>query len=305
VSRTAPNRPSTPPPDALAPASSPARSPAWHRVWRRLCRPVGHELACRLARAAEDHRRRGRAPGEPDPLSVWHGPLESGFAIDSRGHADPAATDKLRAELTYWVRAARGEDPGLPGGLEVAFRAWQSTRLRELGERLGLPPEPGAFERWAAGTRAVEVGCGPIPSLALAHWRVAVGVDPLGDGYAAEGLVPTWADHVAMVPACGERLPLPSRSFDLGVCENALDHCEHPARVLGELRRVLRPGGRLWLLVDLMTHRDAMHPSPFADEHRVRASLRDAGFTVESLEAWAGASHPCAERQCRVLATRA
>ncbi len=213
-------------------------------------------------------------------------------------------TAKLRGELTYWVQAARETPPEPEDTLEARFRTWQTTRLRELGDRLALPDER-SLHQWAAETRAIEVGSGPIPALAVARWRAALAVDPLADGYAAEGLIPVWTEHVVMVAAPGERLPTPSAGFDLAVCENALDHCEDPARVLRELRRVLRPLGRLWLLVDLMTHRDAMHPSPFADEASVRAALQRAGFGVRWLGAWSGASHPAAERQCRVLAERA
>ncbi|TVQ60349.1 MAG: class I SAM-dependent methyltransferase [Phycisphaerales bacterium] len=212
-------------------------------------------------------------------------------------------TRKLRGELTYWVAAHRGEDPALDGGLEHRFRVWQTARLRELGERLELRDER-ALHAWTSRVQAVEVGPGPIPALGVAPWRAALAVDPLADGYRAEGLVPTWAGHVVLASSPGERLPAPSAAFDLAVCENALDHCEDPALVLRELRRALRPGGLLWLLVDLMTHRDELHPSPFADEARVRAVLGEAGFRVRWLGAWAGASHPAAARQCRVLAER-
>ncbi len=40
-------------------------------------------------------------------------------------------------------------------------------------------------------------------------------------------------------------LPFDDAAFDFAVCEQVLEHLERPGPVLGEMRRVLRPGGRL------------------------------------------------------------
>lgn len=50
-----------------------------------------------------------------------------------------------------------------------------------------------------------------------------------------------------------EDLPLPDASFDVVVLSQALHHAVHPARALGEARRILVPGGRL-LVIDLLAH---------------------------------------------------
>lgn len=42
-------------------------------------------------------------------------------------------------------------------------------------------------------------------------------------------------------------LPFESCSFDVALCDRALEHTPVPARLLGELARVLHPGGRLIL----------------------------------------------------------
>jgi SAM-dependent methyltransferase len=41
------------------------------------------------------------------------------------------------------------------------------------------------------------------------------------------------------------RIPFPDRSFDVVACCWVLEHVDRPAEFLGEVRRVLRPGGRL------------------------------------------------------------
>ena len=40
-------------------------------------------------------------------------------------------------------------------------------------------------------------------------------------------------------------IPLPDSSFDVATCQTVLMHLEHPQKALGEMIRVLRPGGLL------------------------------------------------------------
>ncbi|MFQ3633164.1 methyltransferase domain-containing protein [Roseiflexus sp.] len=46
-----------------------------------------------------------------------------------------------------------------------------------------------------------------------------------------------------VINAAGETLPLPDASFDAVVCWDVIEHVQSPDRVLGEIARVLRPGG--------------------------------------------------------------
>jgi ubiquinone/menaquinone biosynthesis C-methylase UbiE len=53
---------------------------------------------------------------------------------------------------------------------------------------------------------------------------------------------------VEVVSASAEALPFPDESFDAAVAAFVLCTIPHPARALAEIRRVLRPSGRLALL---------------------------------------------------------
>lgn len=62
---------------------------------------------------------------------------------------------------------------------------------------------------------------------------------------AAAGLV----GHVRYAAGDSEHLPFADASFDAVTCSNSFHHYPHQPAVLTEMRRVLRPGGRL-LLID-------------------------------------------------------
>jgi ubiquinone/menaquinone biosynthesis C-methylase UbiE len=54
--------------------------------------------------------------------------------------------------------------------------------------------------------------------------------------------------RAGFIAADAAALPFPTASFDTAVCASALHYWEDARRELGEIRRVLRPGGRLLLL---------------------------------------------------------
>jgi ubiquinone/menaquinone biosynthesis C-methylase UbiE len=54
--------------------------------------------------------------------------------------------------------------------------------------------------------------------------------------------------RVHWVQAEAARLPLPDAWFDWVVCANSFHYFRRPAAALAEMRRVLRPGGRLALV---------------------------------------------------------
>lgn len=219
----------------------------------------------------------------------------------------PGQKDKYREELAYWrwlIKTEQGR-ASLYAPFEVAFGGWQRDRLRELGRCLGLPGQGEEFEQsldeWCEQQSAIEIGPGPYPALAAAaRWQRAVAVDPIARGYAEEKLIPEAARHVTFIEAPGEKVPLPSGGADLVIIENALDHVSDPGAVLAEIRRLLRPGGLLWVLVDLSTYSDHMHPHPF-NEDRIRSLLTAAGFQVETERVSDHKSHPKAYGEYRGL----
>ena len=119
----------------------------------------------------------------------------------------------------------------------------------------------------------LDVGCGNRPYRALLS-RIATYLPYDID---AQGSTPG-------VIGTAERLPFASESFDSVLCTQVLEHVADPWRVVEEIRRVLRPGGRVVLSAPQAWR---LHEEPF-DYYRytryglehmlVRAGLRPVDF---------------------------
>jgi SAM-dependent methyltransferase len=88
----------------------------------------------------------------------------------------------------------------------------------------------------------------------------------------------------------GKSIPLPDESVDSALATEVLEHCPDPARVLAEIRRVLKPGGVLLVTVPFLW---PLHDVPY-DEYRytpfaLERLLREAGYEdicVTALGGW-------------------
>jgi SAM-dependent methyltransferase len=93
------------------------------------------------------------------------------------------------------------------------------------------------------------------------------------------------ADHVGT----GDDTGLPSEAFDLVICTQVLEHVPDPRRVLLEIHRILKPGGRL---IASAPHVWFYHPHPsdywrFTQEG-VAQLCREADFELIELRAQGG-----------------
>ncbi|TVQ62541.1 MAG: class I SAM-dependent methyltransferase [Phycisphaerales bacterium] len=282
---------------ARSPLNAEAAKSLYKRVVRKLMRAGLADVEAHLQTIDQ------ALAADADRVAVWRGSLADGAAVLEDGREPAELTRKYRSELAFWVNVVKNTErvPGFEGEFEATFGGWQRDRLNELGRFLELP-EGLALCEWCAERVAVEIGAGPYPMLAVATWKAAVAVDPLADGYLAEDLLPkrAHADRLIYLAAPGERVPLPAGSADLVVIENCLDHVSDPARVMREVRRLLKPGGLCWILVDLMDYRDEMHPHAF-NEARLRALLAEAGFETLRDRVSDHKSHPEAYGELRAL----
>lgn len=81
------------------------------------------------------------------------------------------------------------------------------------------------------------------------------------------------------------RLPFRSDDFDGVVCLEVLEHVPDPAQVVGEISRVLKPGGRAWISMPFLY---PLHDAPFDfqryTEYGLRRDIGRAGLEITSLE---------------------
>lgn len=153
--------------------------------------------------------------------------------------------------------------------------------------------------------RVLEAGCG------TGHWlRLLLDDTPsriIGLDLSAGMLrvARSAAPAAPLVRARGDALPLAAATFDAVVCINAIHHFDDPHAFIRDARRVLKPGGGLFVAgldphagTDTWWLYDAFPEALDADRRRYppAASLRewmaDAGFdTVESsvVQRWTGA----------------
>jgi SAM-dependent methyltransferase len=101
------------------------------------------------------------------------------------------------------------------------------------------------FLNVTAGTRVLEVGSG-LGILANAVAAAVPGVDVVGIEVSAEQLAAVRPHpRVTFVQGDAHSLEFPDGAFDLVYARYLLEHVMDPARVVQEMRRVTKPGGRV------------------------------------------------------------
>jgi ubiquinone/menaquinone biosynthesis C-methylase UbiE len=139
----------------------------------------------------------------------------------------------------------------------------------------------------------LDLGCGEgLLTVALLDAKVVVGADVSPVALRrARARLPAAVELVELTP--GEALPFADGEFELVLCSETIEHVQDVQRLLSEVRRVLRPGGRL--AVTTPAHRLVMRtPDPLSPHLRfftrrsLRGLLSEMGFSVDSLRVESG-----------------
>lgn len=191
-------------------------------------------------------------------------------AAPRRPRNDPAQYDDLAGE--WWK----------PGGAFTALHWLAAARARLI------PPAPDA------GARLVDLGCGagvlaPHVPAGYEHHGVDLNLGALAQA-AQRGVLPVQADVTAV--------PLPDAFADVVVAGELLEHVEDVEGVVGEITRLLRPGGTTvfdtiadtrWARLSLVTVAERLPGGPprrihdpglFVSPARLRRAFAAHGMTV-------------------------
>lgn len=80
-------------------------------------------------------------------------------------------------------------------------------------------------------------------------------------------------------------IPVEDARFDLVLCTQVLEHVPAPGKVLSELRRVLKPGGALWISAPLSFHEHEIPHDYFRyTQYGWTQMIADAGLELVSIE---------------------
>jgi len=154
------------------------------------------------------------------------------------GRVPDGWAERLAAYYTRYYR----DMLGIPGWREIVAvrtsdRAYEARRLAQLERAVGRP---------VRGGRLLNVGCGTGGFSARAE-EAGAQVWSIDASEEAAGLAARRGLSGPVVAAAAESLPLASERFDFVYCFSTLEHVADAHRALGEMVRVLRRGGLLYL----------------------------------------------------------
>jgi SAM-dependent methyltransferase len=171
--------------------------------------------------------------------------------------------DKYGSEVAFWVGQIKEYQSWYEGDLPELF----GTKSPAKRQRVKAPNlKDSAILTWFElhqkpkylydldlgkeafkGMKLLDVGAGPMPSAACFEGADLYCLDPLYHRYLEVGFPLHYYEDVKFVHGFSEQMPLEDDSFDAVLSVNAIDHVDDFEATAAEIRRVLKPGGRLAL----------------------------------------------------------
>ena len=135
---------------------------------------------------------------------------------------------------------------------QLAYSETQALMLDERSRRQKAAKIAAVVQHFLGrddltGLRLLDIGCsgGLVADELSRAGAQVVGVDIDEPGVTKAHR--RFGDHITFALADSEELPLPSSSADVVICNHVYEHVVDPHRLFAEMRRVLAPGGVLYL----------------------------------------------------------
>src|SRR3989441_9534573 len=192
----------------------------------------------------------------------------------SRGHDMPQIPDltdpRYLDEVGWFLYHEKYERDRFGGSYDAERLAYSRLLLDEVVGYLGRDTN------WFQGKTVVSIGCGCTGDLAAFPASVKIAIDPLLHLYQRlQMLVADEAGGGTLYLSLGaENLPLLDDCADLVICRNSLDHMPDPGAALGEVWRILRDDGAVFVSVDTGGDPTPDEPTVFSIDS-LRALVRE------------------------------
>lgn len=175
----------------------------------------------------------------------------------------PSQSAKYKAEIEFWkneillyIRWYMGEindlyaEPSPSESQKIkmdilkdsAIFTWSKVHQEtKYMQDLSLPK--GAF----ANLKILDIGAGPIPSAHVFEHCDLYCLDPLIPAYMSAGFPFNYPENVKLICGFAENIPVQRHFFDAIISVNALDHVDNFTQAVSEIKRVLKPNGKIRL----------------------------------------------------------
>lgn len=182
-----------------------------------------------------------------------------------------AVQDGARIDAVLAARRTRSE-----AFFATASAEWDAMRVSMFGARADLTAALALLDP-AMVVGDLGCGTGELTAALAPHVAHVHAIDASAPMLAAARARVAGAANVTLAEAALESLPLDDASLDAAILLLVLHHVADPARALAEVRRVLRPGGRL-LVADMRAHAH--------EEYRSQMGHVWLGFAADALQTW-------------------
>ena len=260
---------------------TPWHTPPLHNVTVVCKKTIGHDAAASIDAGKQLLRDSIVAPEEAPTWQVWCEQLNDFLLKNQQPHTPAFArkvetgdvagnpvsgTPSLLPQTPSPMGVAIGEQTQHPVKDFVELMLSKVGDLPPIGDIQGFNQRDrdiwirNAAKQIAAGSSVLDVGAGSCPYRKdFDHTTYKTHDFKQYDGYIDpqkhEGLYGEM-DYVSDIVS----LPIPSKSFDVVLCTEVLEHVPEPIRAFGEMARILRPGGQMILTAPLGS---GLHQEPF------------------------------------------
>lgn len=131
-------------------------------------------------------------------------------------------------------------------------KLYHQERIIEANSQLsGILSMAKKPKKYLDNKTVVEIGPGCCCALEVSNAKVKIAIEPLAERYRNNNLLLDDNFTVTYLNMGSEKIPLFSNYADVVIASNCLDHVENITDSINEIYRILKPGGELFLNIEI------------------------------------------------------